>query len=278
MPIGNLPPGPSGPLTNPLTNPFGPQSSVQAMPELPFKQIPVSAPLNYSSSDFQSPTRGIASLSYFGRTWRFRTNPNSVNFSYTLNTNIEQTFGGRVVQILSCKIDDLVVVVEAGNAGWAYAANLALWLRDYLDYQKNPMVEPATFQYTTRNWKFKVYALSIPFQDQVDATVRPLELHFKVQEDVSGVVSGAIIDTTLNRLKDGIGWKRDCYNSGSAYGPYAGPGTGTGGSGGGFSTLQLPNAQNPAPGTAPTVPAAAPAPSVPAPDVHTPSTPPVITV
>jgi len=105
-----------------------------------------------------------------------------------------------------------------------------------------------------------------------------LELHFKVQEDVSGVVSGAIIDTTLNRLKDGIGWKRDRYNSGSAYGPYAGPGTGTGGSGGGFSTLQLPNAQNPAPGTAPTVPAAAPAPSVPAPDVHTPSTPPVITV
>lgn len=193
--------------------------------QLPFPYIPVQAPLNYQSNQFNSPTRGIASLSFQGRTWRFRTNPNSVQWSYTLNTNVEQTYGGRVVQILSTKIGDMVVKVECGNGdtggvngGWKYNYDLVLFLRDLLVAQRDPMAPPANFQYTTRRWNFNVYGLSIPFEDKVDSTVRELELHFKVQEDVSGVVSGAILDATLNKLKDGIGWTRNKYNSASAYG------------------------------------------------------------
>lgn len=189
--------------------------NIPAQPLLAFPQLPMAAPQNFSSNEFSSSSRGIASLTFAGRTWRFRTNPNAVNFGYTLNTNIEQTFGGRVVQILSCKIDDLVVQVEAGNAGWAYAANLALFLRDFLDYQRAPQAAPGVFEYTTRRWKFNVYALSIPFQDEVQATVRPLELHFKVQEDISGVVSGAILDATISMLQTSVGWTRTVYNSGS---------------------------------------------------------------
>jgi hypothetical protein len=227
MPIGG-PLGGIGPQPGfiPATGGFGGPTS-QAQPLLAFPQLPTTAPSSYSSSEFSSASRGIASLAFAGRTWRFRTNPNSIRFSYILNTHVEQTFGGKVVQILSCKIEDLIVVVEAGSAGWPYAANLALWLRDFLDYQRNPSATPGVFSYTTRGWTFNVYALSIPFQDQVEATVRPLELHFKVQEDVSGVVSGAILDTTLAKLHDGIGFKRDKYNSGLAYGTYNGPNSGT---------------------------------------------------
>jgi hypothetical protein len=228
-----------------MGSPFQDPSTLaaQAQPLLAFPQLPMTAPQSYSSNEFSSISRGIASLTFGGRTWRFRTNPNSVRFSYILNSHIEQTFGGRVCQILSCKIEDLIVVVEAGNAGWAYAANLALFLRDFLDYQRNPMAPPGNFVYTTRNWNFKVYQLSIPFQDSVQATVRPIEMHFKVQEDVSGVVSGAILDATLAKLQDGIGWRRDHYTSGASYGPYNGPNSGT-------STPGQPNIQSVANGVA----------------------------
>jgi hypothetical protein len=175
--------------------------------------MPVAAPFGYSGTEFASPQRGIASLTFSGRTWRFRTNPNTITWSYSLVTNTDQTYGGRVIQILATKIDDLIVRVECGNGGWAYNEALVLFIRDLLVSQRNPMAPPATFEYTTRNWKFNVYGLSIPFQDQVTATVRELELHFKVQEDVSGVVSGAILDATLAQMQDGIGFTRNQYNS-----------------------------------------------------------------
>ena len=210
----------------PSLNPILGSQSVQANTLVPFPNVPVSALQSYQSNLFNSPTRGIAALSFQGRTWRFRTNPNAVNWSYTLNTNIQQTYGGRVVQILSCRIDDMVVQVECGNGGWEYNYNLVLFLRDLLVAQRNPTSPPATFEYTTRRWKFNVYGLSIPFKDEVEATVRELELRFKVQEDVSGVVSGAILDVTLAKLQDGIGWTRNQYNSGSTYGQYKGPESG----------------------------------------------------
>jgi hypothetical protein len=203
-----------------------PVQPASATHQVPFPSVPVSAPFSYSSGDFNSPSRGIAALTFQGRTWRFRTNPNAVNWSYTLNTNVDQTYGGRVVQILSTRIDDMVVKVECGKGGWEYNYNLVLFLRDLLVAQRNPQSPPATFEYTTRNWKFNVFGLSIPFKDSVEATVRELELHFKVQEDVSGVVSGAILDATLAKLQDGIGWTRNQYNSGSTYGQYKGPETG----------------------------------------------------
>ena len=205
-----------------MTTPIAPEvgaagSNALATQLVPFPYIPQTAPNSYASGEFNSPLRGICSLSFLGRTWRFRTNPNSIQWSYTLNTHVEQTYGGRVVQLLSTKIDDLVVKVECGNGGWSYNIGLVLFLRDLMVNQRDPLGAPAIFEYTTRNWKFNVYALSIPFQDQVTATVRELELHFKVQEDVTGVVSGAILAATLATLQEGVGWTRNKYNAGSMY-------------------------------------------------------------
>ena len=207
----------STPISTPQNNLGSAASNATASLMVPFPYIAQTAPSSYSSGEFNSPLRGICSLSFLGRTWRFRTNPNSIQWSYTLNTHVEQTYGGRVVQLLSTKIDDLIVKVECGNGGWAYNVGLVLFLRDLLVSQRDPTGVPAVFSYTTRNWVFNVYALNIPFADQLDATVRELELHFKVQEDISGVVSGAILSATLALLQEGVGWTRNKYNSGSAY-------------------------------------------------------------
>ena len=76
------------------------------------------------------------------------------------------------------------------------------FLRDLLVDQRSG--NTATFEYTTRNWKLGVYALNIPFQDQVTATTREIELVFKIQEDVTGILSQTSLNVELARLQAGV--------------------------------------------------------------------------
>jgi hypothetical protein len=146
---------------------------------------------------------GICSLTYgSGQVFTFRTNPNEIWWSYELIKNVEDTYGGRVIQLLGTKLGDLRVTVECGRGGWSYLMQVLLYLRNLLSDQRNG--QTATFLYTTRNWQLKVYALTIPFQDQVEATTREIELNFKIQEDISGTLSRVTLDAELSRLQDGV--------------------------------------------------------------------------
>jgi hypothetical protein len=156
--------------------------------------------------------RGIASLYFNGQTLRFRTNPNEIWWSYTLNTNVEQTYGGRVVQILGTRIEDLVIKIECGNGGWPYLTKVVDFLRNMMLEQRKNGGKTATFSYTTRSWRMKVYALSVPFQDQVTATTRELEIRFKVVEDLTGQMTQMALSNELARLTDGIGFRKSKYN------------------------------------------------------------------
>lgn len=156
--------------------------------------------------------RGICSLqTASGKTFRFRTNPNSIRWKYQLNTNIEDTYGGRVIQVLSANITQLQVQVEAGWGGWPYVVKLAYFMRDMMNEQRNG--QPATFQYTTRNWKLKVFAASIPWTDTVGKPNTKIDMAFNVVEDANGQLQSSTIGSELSRLKDGIGYQRNNYNS-----------------------------------------------------------------
>ena len=157
-----------------------------------------------------NPERGICSLTYKGSTLRFRTNPNSIKWSYRLNTHVDTTYGGRVVQLLSTCIGDLSVVAEAGGGRWDYLSHVVDWFRDLLIEQRGG--EPAEFAYSTRGWRLKVFAESIPFQDRLGDTLRSFEMSFKVQEDVSGLMSQWSLGQEIARLQDGIGFQRGKYN------------------------------------------------------------------
>lgn len=170
----------------------------------------MSAPLEGGFAN--NPSRGVASLYFGGDTLRFRTNPNEIWWSYTLNTHVEQTYGGRVVQILGTRIEDLVIKVECGNGGWPYLTKVVDFLRKMMIEQRKDGGKTATFNYTTRGWRMKVYALSVPFQDQVTATTRELELRFKVVEDLTGQMTQMALNNELARLMDGVGFKKSQYN------------------------------------------------------------------
>jgi hypothetical protein len=154
----------------------------------------------------------VASLTFNGKTLRFRTNPNEIWWSYTLNTHVEQTYGGRVVQILGTRMEDLVVKIECGNGGWDYLTKVVGFLRQMMIEQRKDGGKTAVFSYTTRRWRLKVFALSVPFQDEVTATTRELELRFKIVEDLTGQMTQMALSNELARLKDGIGFTKTQYN------------------------------------------------------------------
>jgi hypothetical protein len=159
-------------------------------------------------------TRGTCTLTYAGQTFVFRTNPNSIWWTYELITKVEETYGGRVVQILGTKLGDLTVRVECGSqynaiggqyGGWPYEMRMVNYLVGLLQAQRTANGHnTAVFEYTTRGYKLNVYSMSVPFQDDWLATTREIELQFKIQEDVSKVVTAASVSAELTALQGGV--------------------------------------------------------------------------
>jgi len=155
--------------------------------------------------------RGIASLSHPDvGTFRFRSNPKQFNWSYTLNKRIDQTYGGRVVQLLGTRIEDFSFTADCGAGRWAEMNRVALFRRDVMISQRNG--RPATFEYTTRGWKFNAYVVTVPFADAVEEVLREFEITMKVQEDLSGLISSNTLAAELRRLQDGIAFRRSRFN------------------------------------------------------------------
>lgn len=174
---------------------------------------PINNPsLNLPPQQFQS-GRGICTLNFPGASQPlvFRTNPNEITWDYELITHIEQTYGGRVIQILGTKMDNLKVTVDCGQGGWPYAMYVVQFMRDLMVTQRNG--QPATFTYTTRGWQLQVFALNVPYHDAVEETIRELTLDFKIQQDVSGLQSSASISEALASLAQGIGFFPNQFNS-----------------------------------------------------------------
>lgn len=172
-----------------------------------------SATIGYQQAISRQRYRGIASLTHGTKSIVFRTNPNAVVWSYKLNTAVENTYGGRVIQLLSTSIQDLRVTVECGLGGWTYAMKMAEFMRNMMVDQRTG--EPGVFEYTTRGWRMKVYAVSIPFQDRINETTREIQLDFKVHEDSTGVISKQTMSAELAKLKEGIGFSHNQFNTGS---------------------------------------------------------------
>lgn len=154
---------------------------------------------------------GLAQLTHDGSSYQFRTNPNAITWTYNLNKYVDETYGGRVVQLLSVNMDNLIVTADAGSGGWDHLYFTVKWFRDMLVNQRDSGL-PGTFEYANRGWKFSVYALSMPMKDSWDAVRREFTMNFKIQEDVSGVASQSTMDAELTRLREGIGYSKTKYN------------------------------------------------------------------
>lgn len=189
----------------------------------------------------------VATITHGDRVFRFRTDPNSIKWNFTINTKVEETYAGRVVQVLSVKIENLTVTADSGNGGWAYNYEVATFFRDLLVNQRGGA--PAEFRYPTRNYQLKVYATAMPFKDSWDNVLRDFTMTFKVQEDMTGVMTSESLSKELKTIQEGIGFTKNPYNY------QAGPGdsdVGSDGQGAGQEGMLIPIPTTPAPNRPPT--------------------------
>lgn len=134
----------------------------------------------------------------------FPYNPNSIDWSYTLNKASFNTAGGRVTQVLSTKIDTLTWEGDAGSRD-----NLLTLYSQFKQIQNYQIAEEDSCDLIvpSRWWKIKVWARSMEIGWDYQSVTYPYRMQFEVDEDF-GQIATAITSQEIERLADGIGWSR----------------------------------------------------------------------
>lgn len=93
--------------------------------------------------------------------------PDQISWSYGLNTANYPTYGGEVVQILSCYFDDLTVIGQVGT--YEDIEIIYGWFIDYMQAATQGEAgkgsfdtSPVIMTYKPRGWKFRLYPKSLP--------------------------------------------------------------------------------------------------------------------
>lgn len=153
---------------------------------------------------------------------RFRLDPTSISFSFSIKTSVTETVGGKVVQVFGTSISDLVVAGSFGVGGWREQADFLEQTKRWADTQiSNPGATPMRFAYPPRGWDFLVYLKdftqtgsgdSVEASNLVPSPGWTLTLY--VVEDNGGLRS--VKDTAtlayIERLSQGIGWQQTKFN------------------------------------------------------------------
>lgn len=132
--------------------------------------------------------------------------PNSLNWDYSLNTASFDTLGGRVVQVLSVKVESLTLQGDAGSR-----ANLQLLYLAINDLQNSQIQSQnsCTLSLPSRNWSFQVWIHSFPqFGWDYKTVTYPYQLQMEVDMD-SGIpdeLSASIVGAAFSNLQDSIGF------------------------------------------------------------------------
>lgn len=182
----------------------------------------------------------------------FRHDPNNVQWNFKINTAVQQTIGGRVIQVTGATLSDITVegsfgekkASSAGNPpalSWQIAEKFLKEIKAMMEYQARDatlhqkMHKPAVFSYPPKGWRFGVYIKELTDQDGGSITHKTgkfahgYRLTLFIVDDRSqnlikaghgnGVIASqreAAIEAYINRISDGIGWKQsDRFNGDS---------------------------------------------------------------
>lgn len=190
--------------------------------------------------------QGVATLGFDGGPQVvFRLNPNEVNWNFQVNTNVTETVGGRVVQVLGATLSDMTITGSFGELRGATHTESKVLAERFLaamkvmaEYQSRDsrthaaMHKPATFAFPSKNWKFLVYIKNLTDPQGGMAIVHQTGkfsydyvLTLMVHADVSdtskiiGKSNGLlmnqknkVIQSYIDRIADGIGWHYSEYN------------------------------------------------------------------
>lgn len=204
--------------------------------------------------------QGVASLGFpGGPSVVLRLNPSAISWNFQINTNVTETVGGRVVQVLGATLSDLTVRGSFGErrgtdhtTGKEYAEAFLAKMKEMAAWQARDasvhraMHEPAVFNFPPKGWRFQVYLKDLSDPDgggaithRVGKFAYDYQLTLKVHADLSdtsrilgksnGVIAQAkdkAVASYINRIADGIGWHISEYNGGGQINQVIADGTG----------------------------------------------------
>jgi len=196
---------------------------------------------------------GTATLGYpGGPSIAFRIDPDSIDWTWDVLTNVIDTIGGRVIQVIGARLADITVQGSlgqdhsnpSGGQSWQLAEQFITTVTAIMEAQsadanqQQQMHPPAVFNYPPKGWRFNVYVTHLTDPDG-DASVilkpgkanQQYQLRMFIVQDGSpalvtaGTTNGVLsqkandaINAYMARISDGIGWH---------YTAYTGLGTGT---------------------------------------------------
>jgi hypothetical protein len=192
---------------------------------------------------------GQATLGFAGGpTVTFRLDPEQISWNWTVLTNVIDTIGGRVIQVIGAYLDDLTVTGSFGDdhstpkgESWRQAEAFLGLVTRIMEFQasdastQGKMHPPAVFTYPPRSWRFQCYVKALSDADGGNSVVmtpgkfnqRYVLTLFIVPDGSSkltkaGTTNGVYsakqeqaIAAYMNRISDGIGWHYSQYNGDS---------------------------------------------------------------
>lgn len=180
----------------------------------------------------------------------FRINPSQVSWNYDVDVAVTQTVGGRVVQVYGVTMGDMVIQGMFGQdrrtrkESWELAEAFQLQVSKLVDRQSaipsaaqlsgadntpmhptirfvyNDVNEAAALGLPGHNWDFQVYIKSL--KDSADQNLTVVHktgkfsygyaLTLFVVQDNTGKLNEVAQNSFIERLSNGLGWKRSAYN------------------------------------------------------------------
>lgn len=133
---------------------------------------------------------------------------NDVNFGYTMNTQTYDTLGGRVVQLLSVRVDRLTISAHAGTR------DDLLRLVDFAAVRMEMHAAselPVRLEIPSRDWFFDVWVVTMPaIRLDVQSVAYEYRMDFEV-EQASDKVKQIAETRALRRIAEDIGFDPSKY-------------------------------------------------------------------
>lgn len=136
---------------------------------------------------------------------------NSFTWGYQLRTIVEETIGGKVTQVLGVNITSATITAEIGSGGYPALKRISQAARDLIIWQSETR-KPVKLAYPKRKYSFMAFLKAVNIKDSLDNVTFPITFLFEIDEDVSGIASATSFQAEINRLQEGVGYKRNQYN------------------------------------------------------------------
>ena len=194
---------------------------------------------------------GVATLGFQnGPSIDFRIDPNSIDWNFTVLTNVIETLGGRVIQVVGSQLSDLLVKGSLGEVrgsnpfpSWQVAESFFAKIQGLMDFQSKGATQygrlgqPAIFTYPPLDLKFLVYIKDYQDPDGGGGvTHRPGKFSYSYnltlfiypessgglkyvggKNSIYSAAQARAINNYLARISDGIGWHAsDTFNGAGA--------------------------------------------------------------